>query len=164
MKSQWSGSEKSITNVQTNTTRQYQQQHMTEQVKTEHYCQIEYDASGHLLYIKFIGDMKESEYKDIWRSGVQKAFELGIEKFIIDQSEIGSVPFLARAWVITSLYGKIKRELSPDLAVSVLSSSDKSHKSGMQYLVKGFRKLSGFEIDFHPTYQDAASWLNSIHS
>jgi hypothetical protein len=137
---------------------------MNKSVKTEAYCDIRYDKSGHILYIKFIGDMKESEYKDVWRTGVQNAFDLGVEKIIIDQSEIGDVQFLARAWVITSLYKKIKRELSPDLAVSVLSSSNSVHKSGMQYLVKAFRKISGFAIDFHPTYEESTAWLNTIRS
>lgn len=137
---------------------------MNKVIKTEAYCNIEYDKNGHIIYMQFIGNMKEAEYKDIWRTSVQSAFELGIEKIVIDQSEIGDVPFLARAWVITSLYKRIKRELSPDLAVSVLSSSNSVHKSGMQYLVKAFRKISGFAIDFHPTYDEATSWLNEIRS
>ncbi len=137
---------------------------MDKSIKSETYCEINYEKNGHILYMKFIGDMKDSEYKDIWRTSVQNAFELGIEKIIIDQSEIGDVPFLARAWVITSLYKRIKRELSPDLAVSVLSSSNSVHKSGMQYLVKAFRKISGFAIDFHPTYEEATTWLNKIRN
>jgi len=138
-------------------------QHMKE-LKSERYCLVSYHAEGHILSIKFIGDMKESEYKDIWRDSVQEAFDLGIEKIIIDQTTIGSVPFLARAWVITSLYGKIKRDLSPDLVVSVLSSKNSGHRSGMQYLVKGFKKLSGYEIGFHKTYEEAITWLNDQKS
>ncbi len=135
---------------------------MNRLIKSENYCEIEYDKNGHILYMKFVGDMNDSEYKDIWRTSVQNAFEFGIEKIIIDQSEIGDVPFLARAWVVTSLYKRIKRELSPDLAISVLSSSNSVHKSGMQYLVKAFKKISGFAIEFHPTYDEATTWLNKI--
>lgn len=132
------------------------------ELKLEEYCCIEYDSSCHILTMRFLGDMKDSQYKDIWRSSVQFAYEYGIEKIIIDQSKIGSVPFMARAWVITSMYSKIKRDLSPDLVVSVLSSSDTGHRSGMQYLVKGFKKISGYEIGFHASTEEAIDWLNSV--
>lgn len=132
------------------------------ELKSETYCQVDYDINGHILYMKFIGSMKESQYKDIWRNSVQFAFEKGIEKIVIDQTQIGSIPFLARAWVITSLYSKIKRELSPDLIVSVLSSGDSGHRSGMQYLVKAFKKISGYEIGFHKSYEEANIWLNAL--
>ncbi|MGB0521608.1 MAG: hypothetical protein ACPGJS_01550 [Flammeovirgaceae bacterium] len=131
------------------------------ELKSEDYCSIEYDSDSHILNMRFIGDMKDSQYKDIWRSSVQYAYEYGIEKIIIDQTEIGSVPFMARAWVITSMYSKIKRDLSPDLVASVLSSKDASHRSGMQYLVKGFQKISGYEIGFHKSLDEAIEWLNS---
>ena len=131
-------------------------------LKTEDYCYVGYDSTGHIIYMKFMGSMKDSQYKDIWKSSVQHAFDLGIEKIIIDQSEIGSVPFMARAWVITSMYSKIKRNLSPDLVVSVLSSTNTEHRSGMQYLVKGFQKISGYKIGFHNSYEEAVDWLNTM--
>ena len=135
---------------------------LTKEVKTERYCKISFNSTDHIIIMKFIGDMSDKEYKDIWRTSVDYAFELGIEKIIIDQSQIGTVPFMARAWVITGMYGKIKRELSPDLVISVISSANSGHRSGMQYLVKGFQKISGYLIEFHNTHKDATKWLNSL--
>lgn len=132
------------------------------ELKTEEYCRIEFDPENHILNVIFIGDMKDSEYKDIWRTSVQHAFDLGIEKIIIDQSEVGNVPFMARAWVITGMYSKIKRDLSPDLVVAVISSSNAGHRSGMQYLVKGFQKISGYKIGFYNSLGEAVEWLNSL--
>lgn len=131
------------------------------ELASDHHFFIGYHSKGHVLLMKFIGDMTDDEYKQIWQVSFKETYEKGIEKLIIDQSEIGNVSFSARAWVMVKMYPKIKRELSPYLAGAIISSGNIVHRSGVQYLVKAFQKVSGYKIDFHENYEDAIQWLNS---
>lgn len=125
---------------------------------------VGFDSKNHILLMKFIGAMKDDEYKQIWQLAFDQCFEKGIEKLLIDQTEIGNVSFSARAWVMVKLYPKIKRELSPDMVAGIISSTNVVHRTGLQYLVKAFQKMSGYKIDFHENYEEATTWLNRINA
>lgn len=124
---------------------------------------IQYDNRNFVVLIKFNGDIPDDTYRAIWRTAVETVFDYGIEKIIIDQSTVTNVSVKSRAWVVMSIYPKVKRDLSPDLAVSVIASADKKQRSGVQYLIKGARAISGYSIEFHSDYSSATTWLNSIH-
>ena len=124
---------------------------------------VQYDKDNFIILMKFFGDIPSEVYKSIWRTAVDTVFDYGVEKIIIDQSGVTHVPKRTRAWVVTSMYPKVKRDLSPDLAVSVVAASNPTQRSGVNYLVKGARAISGFYIDFHKDYKASTEWLNSIH-
>lgn len=123
-----------------------------------------YNPDENALLMKFIGDISDEDYKSIWHQAFDTVYKLGIENILIDQREIGVVSFSARAWVMVKMFPKIKRELSPDLAGSVLSSSNLVYKSGVQYLVKAFKKISGYKIEFHNNYEESMEWFREINN
>ncbi len=124
---------------------------------------VQYDNKNFIVLIKFFGEIPDDVYKSIWRSAIDTVFEYGIEKIIIDQSKVTEVALKSRAWVVMSVYPRVKRDLSPDLAVSVVASADSTQRSGVQYLIKAARAVSGFSIEFHEKYEDCTKWLNEIH-
>ena len=133
------------------------------EIASDQHFYIGFDNKHHILLMKFIGDMKDDEYKQIWRIAFDQAFEKGVEKLLIDQTEIGNVSFSARAWVMVKMYPKIKRELSPDMVGAMISSANVVHRTGLQYLVKAFQKVSGYKVEFYENYHDAREWLNYIN-
>lgn len=132
------------------------------EVSSDQHFYVGFDNTNHILLMKFIGAMSDDEYKQIWHTAFDQCFEKGINKLIIDQSNIGNVSFSARAWVMVKMYPKIKRELSPDIKGAIISSSHVVHRTGVHYLVKAFQKVSGFKIEFHEDYESATAWLNQI--
>ena len=135
----------------------------TELASDSHYF-IGFNAPNHALLMKFLGDMSDDEYKEIWHVSYKHAYEKGIENFVIDQSEIGLVSFGARAWVMVKMYPKIKRDLSPQLKGAIITSSNIVHRSGVQYLVKAFQRVSGYKIEFQDNYELALKWFKGFQS
>jgi hypothetical protein len=134
---------------------------MRDVLKTN-YCHVQYDPLNYIIWVQFIGDMSDDEYKEIWNQSISFIFDYGLEKIVIDQSQIGEVGLSARAWVVMKAYPRIKRDLSPDLAVSIISSSNNSRRAGMQYLVKAVQAFSGYIIQFHSNFDESKVWLNEV--
>jgi len=134
------------------------------EIASDQHFLIGFNTENHVLLMKFIGDMNDNQYKQIWNLSFDQCYEKGIEKLIIDQSEIGNVSFSARAWVMVKMYPRIKRELSPYMTGAIVSSSNVVHRTGLQYLVKAFQKVSGYKIEFHSDYDHAIEWLNLMES
>ena len=132
-------------------------------VKTSKNGSVHYDSKQHIVLMKFHGVIADEDYKQIWQDAVEVTFDYGIEKIIIDQSKVEQVGLRSRAWVVMNVYPQIKRDLSPDLAVAVIATSDKKQRSGVHYLIKAARAISGYHIDFHETVESAIKWLNSVH-
>ncbi|MGB0521609.1 MAG: hypothetical protein ACPGJS_01555 [Flammeovirgaceae bacterium] len=132
-----------------------------ELASTDYYF-LGFNKESHILLMKLMGDMTDEQYKESWKRSFQITYEKGIEKLIIDQREIGNVSFAARAWVMVKMYPKIKKELSPNLMGAIISSSHIIHRSGVQYLVKAFQRVSGYQIKFQDSYESSITWLNEV--
>ena len=108
-----------------------------------------------ILYINFIGDMPEEDYKNIWSTSVDLSIEHKIENFLFDQSNIGKVGFTARGWVILKILPRIKKELGKDINIGIISSKSMINKSGVSYLTSMFEKMADLKITFYPDVETA---------
>jgi hypothetical protein len=133
---------------------------MMKAVRTSKNGSVHYDSRQYIVLIKFHGVIADEDYKQAWRDAVEVTFEFGAEKIIIDQSGVEQVGLKARAWVVMKIYPQIKRDLSPDLAVAVITSSDTQQRSGVQYLIKAAQAISGYSIAIVPDQAAAVAWLN----
>ena len=124
--------------------------------------EIELIDPHNILYINFQGNIDDDDYKEIWETGVDKAVELDIKKFIFDQSNIGQVSFKARGWVILKMLPRIKKEFDSDLKVGIVSAKDLVNKSGVKYLVGMFKKMAGIDVEFYNDIDSAVSGVNSM--
>jgi len=118
-------------------------------------AEIELFMPQKILYTKFIGDINEENYKEIWNKGVDLGVEHKVEKFLLDQSEIGKVSFTARGWVILKMLPRIKNELGKNISIGVISSKNMINKSGVSYLKSMFEKMGGLKITFYPDVETA---------
>ena len=122
---------------------------------------IELITPGNILYITFKGNIEDDDYKGIWQTGVDKAVELNIERFIFDQTNIGRVSFKARGWVILKMLPTIKKELGKGLKIGVLSSKDLVNKSGVKYMVGMFEKMAGLKVTFFSNFDAAVEEIGN---
>ena len=122
---------------------------------------IELISPQNILYINFQGNIEDDDYKKIWETGVEKAIELHIERFIFDQSNIGKVSFKARGWVILKMLPTIKKELGKGLKIGVLSSKDLVNKSGVKYMVGMFEKMAGLKVTFFSDFDSAVEGIGN---
>ena len=117
--------------------------------------EIELFMPQKIMYTKFIGDINEDNYKEIWNKGVDLGVEHKVEKFLLDQSEIGRVSFTARGWVILKMLPRIKNELGKGLNIGVISSKNMINKSGVNYLISFFENMVSVKITFYPDVETA---------
>lgn len=122
-----------------------------------------YLAEEEIVLMKFKGDIAEDVYKDFWTKSIDFGVENKIKRVIIDQQEIGNVSFLARAWVVVNAFPRVKKELPKDLAATIISSGRLVQKSGMQYLLKAFVGLTGYNVEIHPTPETAVEFLKTAN-
>jgi len=116
---------------------------------------IELITPENILHITFKGNIEDDDYKEIWETGVEKAIELNIERFVFDQMNIGKVSFKARGWVILKMLPTIKKELGKGLKIGVLSSKDLVNKSGVKYMVGMFKKMASLDVTFFTDIETA---------
>ena len=121
---------------------------------------VEYLAEEGIIVMRFIGDMKDEAYFEVWENIIKSAVETGAKHFINDQREIGNVSFKARSMVVIKYIPTIKKEIGEDLKVAIVTSKSAIHKSGIKYLVKTFQKLGSFNIEFFDNNREAINWLS----
>lgn len=112
-----------------------------------------------IIIMRFIGDMSDEAYFEIWDNSIECAIKTESKLFLIDQSQIGNVSFMARSKVVIKYLPTIKKEIGRKLKVAVLTSGSVVHKSGMKYLAKTFQKLASFNIEFFNDEKGAIYWI-----
>lgn len=112
-----------------------------------------------ILIIRFIGDMSDEAYYEVWEKGLEYAIEKESRRFIMDQSPVGHVSFSARSKVVMRYLPRYRKNLGKELKVGVLSSSNMIHSAGIKYMVKTFRSLTSFSIELFSSESDAIGWL-----
>lgn len=125
---------------------------------------LSFDRTHYVLKLQFLGDMSDEVYKEFWTKAIDFGRDHQVNRIIIDQSQIGNVSFLARGWVVMSAFPRVKKEFPASLASAILSSGRVVQKTGMQYLLKAFKGLSGYKVEVVPSEEEAIAWLCQVNS
>ena len=127
-------------------------------------AQLLYDASDRIAKMYFKGDMTDAEYKLLWTKSIDFGEKHQISRIIVDQREIGNVSLNARGWVVVSAFPRVKKVLPSNMVAAVLSSDKVMQRTAMQYLLKAFRALTGYQVDVFPSQQEAVDFLRSANT
>ena len=112
----------------------------------------------------FIGDMPDDSYKEFWTKSIDLGEKYQVNRIIIDQREIGNVSFNARGWVVISAFPRVKKVLPKNMTAAVLGSDRIVQKTGMQYLLKAFRTLTGYKVEVFPNQEEAVAFLKKANN
>ncbi len=94
-----------------------------------------------VLVYRFIGDIEDETYFEIWRKVFELTFEKGVKKHLVDQSQVGKISFRARGKVILKHLPAFKKEIGADFKTAIVTSKSIVNKSGVTYMVKAFKAL-----------------------
>ncbi len=121
---------------------------------------IDHIEEGNILICRFLGSINYDDYSAIWGKLIELTKEFKGKRFIMDQSKVGDVSFMARGKVIIKHLPAIKREVGDNFTVALLTSSNVVSKSGMVYMVKAFKKLiSSFDTESFNEETEAIKWI-----
>lgn len=134
-----------------------------EVVATANEAKLLFNAESKVLVMRFEGDMPDDVYKGFWTEAIDYAAENQINRIIIDQQNIGNVSFNARGWVVISGFPRVKKVLPASLAAGILSSKKVVQKTGMQYLLKAFKTITGYKVELFPTEEEAIAFLENAN-
>lgn len=123
-----------------------------------------YDAENKIIMMRFKGDMTDEAYKTFWTRSIDFGEKNRLNRIIIDQREIGNVSFNARGWVVISAFPRVKKVLPANLVAAILGSEKIVQKTGMQYLLKAFRTLTGYKVEICPSQEDAIIFLKTANT
>ncbi|WP_225000054.1 hypothetical protein [Cesiribacter sp. SM1] len=135
-----------------------------EKIITVEQAQTLYDASNKIIKMTFIGDMSDDSYKAFWTKSIDFAEKQQVNRIIIDQRQIGNVSFNARGWVVISAFPRVKKVLPNNMAAAILGSEKIMQKTGMQYLLKAFRTLTGYTVEILPDQEEAVAFLRKVNN
>lgn len=127
-------------------------------------AQILYDASNKVIKMHFKGDMPDEDYKLFWTKSINFGEKHHLNRIIIDQREIGNVSFNARAWVVLNAFPRVKKVLPASLVAAILSSEKVVQKTGMQYLLKAFRTITGYKVEVFANQREAVAFLEASNA
>lgn len=133
-------------------------------VETVGQSEAYYDASSKIIMMRFKGDMSDDAYKAFWTKCIDFGEKNKLNRIIIDQREIGNVSFNARGWVVISAFPRVKKVLPSNLVAAILGSEKIVQKTGMQYLLKAFRTLTGYKVEVYPTQEEAIAFLKTANT
>lgn len=120
---------------------------------------ILYIEDENILVTRFIGDMADEAYFEIWEKVLVLVVDKGSKRLIMDQSQSGHVSFAARSKVVRVYVQQYKEIFGSGVKVGVLTSSNEIHNAGVKYLVETFRNQTSFDIQFFNAESDAINWL-----
>lgn len=135
-----------------------------EAIETIDQAQILYDAENKIVKLQFKGDLSDDAYKKFWTRGIDFCEKNQINRIMIDQRDIGNVSFNARGWVVISAFPRVKKVLPNNLVAAILGSERVVQKTGMQYLLKAFRSLTGYRVEVFPNHEEAVAFLQTANS
>lgn len=131
---------------------------------SNHNFELCLELDKRLMVMRFKGDIGDEAYKQFWKDSFECAQEHQLNRILVDQREAGHISFNARGWVVVKMFPKIKKDLPASLASAILSSKKLAQKSGVQYLVKTFRTLAGYNVQFIDKEQEALEWLRGVNA
>ncbi len=135
-----------------------------EVIETVGQSQVLFDATHKIVKLHFMGDLSDDAYKLFWTKGIDFAEKHRLNRIIIDQRDIGNVSFNARGWVVISAFPRVKKVLPTNLIAAILGSERIVQKTGMQYLLKAFKTLTGYKVEVFSTQEDAVAFLKTANT
>ena len=111
--------------------------------------------------MRFVGDLSDELYKEMWSKSLETVVEHKISNYLIDQQEIGNVSFSARAWVLVKILPQVRKQVGEPIFAAILPSTNLMHSTGMDFLAKGFSKLSRIYLQKFAQETSAIHWLQS---
>lgn len=126
--------------------------------RNEHYA-IDLNLEKKIIAMRFFGNMPDDAYREIWEKVLKIVIEHQVKNYIVDQTSIGSVSFTARAWVLVKILPQVRKKIGMPMFVGILSSENLVHNTGMEFIRKGFQKLSGMKIRKFGDEDKLISWL-----
>lgn len=135
-----------------------------EAIETIDQSQVLYDAESKIVKLLFKGDLSDDAYKKFWTRGIDFCEKSQINRIIVDQRDIGNVSFNARGWVVISAFPRVKKVLPNNLVAAILGSERVVQKTGMQYLLKAFRGLTGYRVEIFPNHEEAVAFLQTANT
>lgn len=114
-----------------------------------------------ILVIKFIGNMTDEAYFEIWEKVLLLAVAKESKRLIVDQLLGEPVSFAARSKVVRVYLQQYKKNIGNELKVGVLMSANNIYNAGAKYLVEIFRSQTSFKIKFFSEKGDAIKWLTN---
>lgn len=127
------------------------------------FYKIQHHPEHNVLVMRFIGDLSDETYREMWHKSLEFAVQNKTRKFLIDQSQIGKVSLMARSYVVVNVFPKIKKELGTRLFGAILASDNMANRSGAQFLLKAFKKFFGLEADFFNNDEECLAWLAAVN-
>ncbi len=116
---------------------------------------------ANIIIIRFIGDITDEAYFEIWEKGLVLLVSCNCKHLIMDQSQAGHVSYAARGKVVREYVQQYKKKIDKNAEVGILTSENEIHSAGVKYLVEIFRSQTPFEIEFFKTEEAAKQWLTS---
>lgn len=138
--------------------------HAMDLIESVGLSEVFYDASNKIVMMCFKGDMSDETYKGFWTKAIDFGEKNRVNRIIIDQRAIGNVSFNARGWVVISAFPRVKKVLPASLVAAILGSERIVQKTGMQYLLKAFRTLTGYKVEVYPNQEEAVAFLKSSNT
>ena len=124
---------------------------------------IEVDLGSGIIAMRFFGNISDELYKEMWQKSLDTVLEHKIKNYLIDQREIGNVSFTARAWVLVKILPQVRKHVGLPLYGAILPSANLLHSTGMDFLTKGFTKISQIYTRKFSDEATALDWLRSDH-
>lgn len=130
-----------------------------ERVDTTDTYALDLNLEKKIIAMRFYGDMPDEDYREIWEKALKIVIEHQVKNYVIDQSKIGTVSFTARAWVLVKVLPQVRKKIGMPLFVGILPSENLVHSTGMEFIAKGFQKLSGMKIRKFRSEEECVGWL-----
>jgi hypothetical protein len=125
----------------------------------EHYGRLDYNSEQHYIRMTFSGAISEEEYRFFWDFWLKQAVALNCTNLLIDQRRIGKVSMKSRAWFLFTWLPKAKNRVKWLFSIGILASKSFMHKSGLDYMVRGARRVTGYDIRFFEKENEAGEWF-----
>lgn len=128
----------------------------------ENYGRLDYNPEQHYIKMTYLGAISEEEYRFFWEYWLKQAVALNCAHLLVDQRRIGKVSMKSRAWFLFTWLPKAKKRVTWLFQVGILASKSFMHKSGLDYMVRGARRVTGYNIQFFSEESDAGKWFESL--
>lgn len=127
----------------------------------EEYGKLEYNAEQHFIKLSLIGDVSDEDYKHIWELSLEEARKVKCGNVLVDQRKVGFIKMKSRAWLILKWMPKSKQAAQDiEQKLAILPSQHIAHKTGLQYLLDGLKKIVGQGFKSFESEEEAILWLS----
>lgn len=120
---------------------------------------IQYDQERKLIFFYLLGVIDHENYKIMWNTLLEKVIEVGVQKMVVDQSQMDRSSMESKAWLVTQWLPRARKRIGEEVRIAVVSSKNLFTKIGGEYIANAARKMTSFDIKFTSNTEEAISWL-----